>query len=326
MTCLGDREEPSPRLLTRLLRVLKRQRPDILHSYLPSANVLAALAKGFHRDLTVVWGLRLTGSDGNHYNAFHRITYWLERNLPWSADLMIANAPSVRDAAIAAGLPASRIRVVPNGFNADDFWKDEEGRKRMRQSWGIGNERLIGMVGRLDPMKGHEVFLKAAQRLAALDTNLRFVCVGPDPYRRRTELEALTRQFGLANRLFWREPESRMREVYAALDIFCQPSIFGEGFSNVVGEAMLCEVPCAVTDVGHSAELVQNVGELVPPGNAEALADALEVLLRRSQDHSARASRLGRERIAKAFPVEMLVSRTQEILSTLDQPNVKTMA
>src|SRR6266852_884149 len=121
VTCLGDREQPSPRLLTRLLRMLKCEQPDILHSYLPSANVLAALAKGFHPDLPVVWGLRLTGSDGRHYNAFHRITYWLERNLPWSADLMIANAPSVRQAAIAAGLPASRIAVVPNGFDADDF-------------------------------------------------------------------------------------------------------------------------------------------------------------------------------------------------------------
>jgi glycosyltransferase involved in cell wall biosynthesis len=326
VTFLGDGQQPSPRLLTQLLSVLKREQPDILHSYLPSANVLAALAKGFRRDLAVVWGLRLTGSDGTHYNTLHRVTYWLERNLPWSADLMIANAPSVRDAAIAAGLPASRIRVVSNGFNADDFWKDREGRKRMRRSWGIGNERLIGMVSRLDPMKGHEVFFEAARRLAALDPNLRFVCIGPDPYHRRAELEALTRRLGLANRILWRGPESRMREVYSALDILCHPSTFGEGFSNVIGEAMLCEVPCAVTDVGHSAELVRDVGALASPGNAEALAEALEVLLRRSEDHSARASRVGRERIAEAFPIERLIARTEAILTALDRSNTKALA
>jgi glycosyltransferase involved in cell wall biosynthesis len=182
------------------------------------------------------------------------------------------------------------------------------------------------MVSRLDPMKGHEVFLKAAQRLAELDPNLRFVCVGPDPYRRRTELEELTQRFGLANRLYWRGPESRMREVYAALDILCHPSIFGKGFSNVVAEAMLCEVPCAATDVGHSAELIRGVGALVLPGNAEALAETLEVLLRRSEHDSVLAGRLGRERITKAFPVETLVTQTEGILSTLNRADSRALA
>ena len=89
---------------------------------------------------------------------------------------------------------------------------------------------------------------------------------------------------------------------------------------------MLCEVPCAVTDVGHSAELVRDVGALASPGNAEALAEALEVLLRRSEDHSARASRVGRERIAEAFPIERLIARTEAILTALDRSNTKALA
>jgi len=316
--CLGDGEHPSPRLLTRLLALLKRERPDILHSYLPSANVLAALAKGLHPETAVVWGLRLTEADRRRYAALHRITYWLERKLQWTADLMIANAPSVREAAIAAGVPASRIAVVPNGFDADGFRPDADGRKRMRETWGIADgERLIGLVGRLDPMKGHEVFLEAARRLAAEDPTLRFVCVGPDPYGRRFELEALTRRLGLAHRLFWRGSESRMREVYSALDILCHASIFGEGFSNVIAEAMLCGVPCVATDVGHSRELVRDVGALVSPGDAEALADACRALLRRAGHDAAAARRRGRERIAEACPVERLVSRTEALLSTL---------
>jgi glycosyltransferase involved in cell wall biosynthesis len=325
--CLGDGERPSPRLLTRLLAVLDREQPDILHSYLPSANVLAALAKGLRPHLPVVWGLRVTEGDTRSYGALHRITYWLERNLPWTADLMIANAPSVRDAAIAAGLPASRIEVVPNGFDTDGFRLDQEGRKRMRLTWGIADsERLIGLVGRLDPMKGHEVFLEAARRLATKDPTLRFVCVGPDPYGRRPELEALTRRLGLANRLSWRRSESRMWEVYSALDILCHPSIFGEGFPNVIAEAMLCEVPCVATDVGHSGELVRDVGALVSPGDAEALAYALRALLRRAGHHSTAARRLGRERIAKAFPVEALVARTEAALSTLNEAAARRSA
>ena len=325
--CIGDRERPSPRLLTRLLALIEREQPEILHSYLPSANVLAALAKGFYPRLPVVWGLRVTEGDSRPYSALHRVIYFLERNLPWSADLMIANAPSVREAAITAGLPADRIEVVPNGFDADGFRVDREGRKRMRATWGIGEtERLIGVVGRLDPMKGHEVFLEAARRIASQDPRLRFVCVGPDPYGRRPELQALTRRLGLGNRVSWCGSESRIQEVYSALDVLCHPSIFGEGFPNVIAEAMLCEVPCVATDVGHSRELVRGVGALVSPGDAEALADGLRAVLQRSGPRSAAARRVGREHIVKAFPVQALVDRTEAALSTLSEATTRRPA
>jgi glycosyltransferase involved in cell wall biosynthesis len=310
-----------------LRALIDREQPDILHSYLPSANVVAGLAKGFYPRLPVVWGLRLTEGDSRPYSALHRVIYFLERNLPWNADLMIANAPSVREAAIAAGLPADRIEVIPNGFDADVFRLDREGRKRMRATWGIGDdERLIGLVGRLDPMKGHEVFLDAVRRIAPKDPNLRFVCVGPDPYGRRPELEALTRRFGLVDRLRWCGSEARIQKVYSALDVLCHPSIFGEGFPNVIAEAMLCEVPCVATDVGHSRELVRDVGELVAPGDAEGLADGLRALLQRSGPRSAAARRLGRERITKAFPVHALVTKTEAALSTLSAVTVRRSA
>ena len=325
--CLGDRERPSPRLLTRLRMLIDREQPDILHSYLPSANVLSGLVKGFYPRLPVVWGLRVTEGDSRLYGALHRVIYLLERNLPWTADLMIANAPSVRDAAIAAGLPADRIEVVPNGFDADVFRVDREGRKQMRARWGIGdNERLIGVIGRLDPMKGHAVFLDAARRIAPKHPELRFVCVGPDPYGRRPELEALTRRFGLADRVFWVGSESRIQKVYSALDLLCHPSIFGEGFPNVIAEAMLCEVPCVATDVGHSREILRGVGALVSPGDAEGLANGLRRILQRSEPRCAAARRLGRERIAKAFPVQILVARTAAALSTLRQVTTRPSA
>jgi glycosyltransferase involved in cell wall biosynthesis len=325
--CLGDRERPSPRLLTRLLALIERERPDILHSYLPSANVLAALVKGRYPRLPIVWGLRITEGDSRPYAALHRVIYFLERNLPWTADLMIANAPSVREAAIAAGLPADRIKVVPNGFDADAFRVDGEDRKRMRATWGISdNERLIGVISRLDPMKGHEIFLDAASRIASEDPNLRFVCVGPDSYGRRPELEALTRRLGLADRLSWCGSNLRVQEVYSALDVLCHPSIFGEGFPNVIAEAMLCEVPCVATDVCHSRKLIQDIGVLVSPGDAEGLANGLRASLQNADSRSAAIRRRGRERIATSFPVHKLVTRTEAALHRLIESTARRSA
>jgi glycosyltransferase involved in cell wall biosynthesis len=94
----------------------------------------------------------------------------------------------------------------------------------------------------------------------------------------------------------------------------------------VIAEAMLCEVPCVATDVGHSRELVRDVGELVAPGDAEGLADGLRALLQRSRPRSAAARRLGRERITKAFPVHALVTKTEAALSTLSAVTVRRSA
>ena len=115
-----------------------------------------------------------------------------------------------------------------------------------------------------------------------------------------------------------------MSAIYSALDILCNASIFGEGFPNVIAEAMLCEVPCVVSNVGHSREVVGNCWPVVPPGNAEALADACRTLLQRTESDAAAAGRLGRERIVKAFSVEALVAATEAALRTI-QPRVRLM-
>lgn len=321
---LGDHGRPSPRLLMRLLKLIDAEQPDILHSYLPSANILAVLAKRLRPDLKVVWGLRLSESESRHYPVMHRITYWIERHLPFTADLMIANAPSVRKAAIASGLAADLIKVIPNGFDADCYQTDQEGRQRLRQRWAItDNERLIGMVGRLDPMKGHEVFFKAVQHLAEENSNLRFVCVGPDPYRRQTGLELLAQRLGLADRLTWESPDLSIRDVYSALDVLCHPSNFGEGFPNVIAEALLTETLCVATDIGHSGDLLRGVGVITAPCDPKALEAGLREVLQWSNTRSTRAVKEGRERVQNSFSVEALVTRTEDALVTLHERTIR---
>ena len=272
---LGRSNSPSARTLSALLRLVERERPDVLHSYLPSANIAAALVKRVRPETQVVWGLRMTEGEPGPYHLLHRFVFWLERRLPWKPDLSIANAPSVRRAGIAAGLPAERVAVIPNGFDSHEFRRDPGERERTREAWGIdADECLIGTVGRLDPMKGHEVFLQAAVRLLADDPELRFVCVGPDFQNRRRELGQMAKQLGIAERISWVSATTRIRGAYNALDVLCHPSLFAEGFPNAVAEALLCETPCVASDVGHSRQILGEEGAVVPAGDPDALAAA----------------------------------------------------
>ena len=118
---------------------------------------------------------------------------------------------------------------------------------------GLGDgEKLIGVLARLDPMKGHEIFLRAAVEVAAEDADARFVCIGDGTEGAR--LRALADRLGLASRVLFVGATEDPAAALNALDICCSSSQFGEGFSNAIAEAMACGVPCVVTDVELRAD------------------------------------------------------------------------
>ena len=207
---------------------------------------------------------------------------------------------------------------MPNGIDTLRFRPDREAGARVRAEWGIGDdESLIGLVGRLDPMKGHACFLQAAALLCARRSGMRFVCVGDGPEHYRESLRALAGQLGLGDRLIWAGTRTDMPAVYNALDMAVSASAYGEGLPNMLGEAMACGTPCVVTRVGDSAWVVGETGVVVPPEDPAALADAWATMLRRIEEERAGLSRAARLRIEQNLSVEALVRNTLAELAAL---------
>jgi glycosyltransferase involved in cell wall biosynthesis len=198
----------------------------------------------------------------------------------------------------------------PERFRYDLFRPDPDARAGLRSDWGVRDEALIGLVGRLAEGKGHRTFLEAAGLLARRHPDVRFVIIGGGAPAKGDELELVTLELGLGPRLLWFEFREDMRAIYNALDVLCSAS-HREGFPNVIGEAMACGVPCVVTEVGASAELVGGSGIVVPPGEPALLADALEEMLRRLP--SIQPLRI-RESITSRFSVERCVEATEVAL------------
>jgi glycosyltransferase involved in cell wall biosynthesis len=212
------------------------------------------------------------------------------------------------EAHAADGYPAARMTVIPNGVDTHRFAPDERARERVREEWTIGpDETLLGLVGRLDPVKGHEVFLRAFAPIAA-SARIRAVFVGTGPTDYQAGLQTLARELGIADRLTWSGPRTDMPAVYAALDLLVSAS-FGEGFSNVIAEAMACGVPCVVTDVGDSADIVADAGWVCRPDDIEDLRRAMGVALASTEERRQR-SRRSRERIVSTYDTQRLVERT----------------
>jgi glycosyltransferase involved in cell wall biosynthesis len=303
--------------LARLRRIFLSERPDLVYAFLPTQTTLAALLLPPRFKTKLVFGLRAGGVQLDQYDALNALTYRSEAWLSRRADLAIANARAVRADAISRGLPADRIAVIMNGIDADAMRTDADAGRAIRRAWGLsGDHFVIGCAARLDPMKDHANLLHAAASFVRENSDARFVCIGDGPAAYRLQLTTLADSLGLADRVLWVRDIGDMTAAYNAFDIATLSSAFGEGFPNMVGEAMACGVPVAVTDVGDVRLITGELGEVVPPKNPDLLCSAWRRLRQRlAQDPALRYD--ARDRIVVNYSLDTMVRRTEDILSQL---------
>lgn len=293
----------------RFIRALRDERPSILYGFVVSPNLLGSAVKPLFPNMRMVWGVRSARMDLNAYDWVTKLVYDLEGRLSGLPDLIIVNSQAGRRHLQMRGFPIEKVVFVPNGIDVTRYHPDAAGRDRLRREWGTqGNEFLIGIVGRADPVKAHEVFVAAAKILHARDARLRFVCIGVDEPK-GSELRREATRLGIANRFHVEGPRDDLSAVYSALDVnvMCSHS---EGFPNVVAEAMACGVPCAVTNVGDAVDIVGDTGEQAPAADPAALARAIEALLARVQSDGESLRRAARTRIEQRYSLGALAERT----------------
>jgi glycosyltransferase involved in cell wall biosynthesis len=303
--------------LFRLLKILRELRPNLIHAYLGSPNVLAVLLRPFCRGRpAVVWGVRASNMDLDRYDWLWRLSFRLECRLSRYSDCIIVNSSAGLSHAKANGFPAAKFQTIPNGLDPG-AWKllDPLVGQGFRTTHNLPTGGLlIGIVGRLDPMKGHRQFLAAFARLREQRTDAHAICIGVGPDEYLAELFDEAERLGLAAHVSWLGLVSDMEAAYNAIDILVSSSLFGEGFSNVVLEAMACGCPCVVTDVGDSKDIVGELGLVVPPGDVPALASGMADLCRRKNSLN---RNLIRQRVIERFCLERMVKNTEAVLLPL---------
>lgn len=298
----------------RLARLLRRERFQVLYSFLTDANLLG-LAAGRLAGVPVVWGVRDARAGAGRLPGLtptQVATLSLHRRLAPLADLVIANSR-----AGVAGFPAgARCLVIPNGIDTARFRPDPEARARMRQALGLAAaDVLVGLVGRDDPVKDIDGFLTACRLLSRRHPQARFLLAGQGlgPGGRAA---AEAKRLGLAGKTLLLGPVPAPEEVYNALDLAASSS-WSEGFPNTVAEALACGVPCVATRAGDTKLLVGQAGRLVTPGRPEEMAAALEGLLEAGAAERARLGGLGRARMVSEFSPQAMARRTEQALRSV---------
>ncbi|HEV3049245.1 MAG TPA: glycosyltransferase [Longimicrobium sp.] len=304
--------------LVRLLGEVRRFRPDIIQGWMPHGNLFAALAGTAAPRARVLWNVRCSIDDLAKEKAVTRVVIRAGALGTARVRRIIYNSRAAAEQHEALGYPASKRCLLPNGFDCDRFRPSPETRRAVRAELGLAeSDVVIGMVARFHPMKGHETFFRAAGALAARHPSLRFVLAGRGVVPGDPALAAFIRDNALEGRVrLLGEREDTFR-IYPALDIVALASLWGEGFPNVVGEAMACGVPCVVTDVGDSAWVVGGHGLVVPPDTPDALAAGWATLIEAGSEGRARLGALARERVVEHFSLQRVVAQYEDLYHSL---------
>ena len=305
----GRRIDPLRDLITlvSLFRLMRRERPDIVHTHTAKAGALGRVAARLAGVPVVVHTFHGSVFDGYFGPSVARFFQWIERILALGTDTIVAVSERVAaDLAERKIAPRRKIEVVPLGLELGRFQDVQQRRGELRRELGVPpRARLVGSVGRLVAIKDLGTLLRSMAQLSATQPDAILLVVGDGPDRPALEMEA--ERLGLGSRARFLGFRDDLERIYADLDVAVNCSL-NEGTPVALIEAMASGVPVLATAVGGTPDLLEEgrLGRLVPPGDPNALACALAETLSGGYDSAEKAA-LARRSVLQRFSLERLL-------------------
>ena len=308
----------TPRQILALRHTAAAWNPDVIHSWMYHAN-LVAQGLGFlwqGRRPALITSVRGALNAPDQQKRALRVVRRLDGLLSRCADAVVFNSTTSAQQHVGIGYDSRRIRVIPNGFDTIRLSPSDSVRAETRRALGFDSEPLVGLVARLDPLKGHRLFLQAAQRVVATRPRCRFLLVGRGCDTSNVQLASWIREFALEAHVTLLGERRDMPAIDCSLDIVVSASL-SESFPNAIGEAMACAVPAVVTDVGDCAALVGDTGIVVAPRDATALASGIMQLLNLEDPVRRELGRRARARIVARYSLPSIAGQFAELYEAL---------
>jgi glycosyltransferase involved in cell wall biosynthesis len=308
ITALGADSDisKSPLAMIRLFRELRASSPDIVHTFFPTSNSIGAIIAKLAGAGRVITSRRDIGFN------LTRTNIALFKIADRFVDEIVANCEAARKrAADLENISEDRIRVIYNGIDLNGCIESKVAPDK--------KQPIVGIVANLNrPVKRLDLFLKAAAVVNQILPEARFWVIGGGGMRR--DLEKLACDLGVGEKVvFWgRRKDVRRLLKEMAIGVICSDS---EGLSNSIMEYMEAGLPVVANGVGGNPELVKNgiTGLLVPAGDADALADAIMVLLN-SPETSSRMGAAGRRFIHERFSIEKMIEESRRLYESVLSP------
>lgn len=308
---------PNPVGFWRLVRILRRERPAIIQTWLYHSDLIGLVASRVARVPYVAWNVRCSETDERYTTGLTGIVLKLLARSSQSPDAIVVNSEAGRRSHKKLGYHPRRWEVIPNGINVETFRPDGSASAALRAELQITTDGpLIGLVARFDPLKDHSTFLKAAAELLRANRDVNFVLVGDGVDSSNETLAVQISELRIGDRVHLLGERSDISRLNAAFDIATCSST-GEGFPNVLAEAMACGTACVSTDVGDARILIGTTGIVVPKENPAALAKAWQDLLGAGTAKRAQLGKAARARIMNSYDLRVITHRYEAFYDSL---------
>jgi glycosyltransferase involved in cell wall biosynthesis len=309
-----------------LIKILRYLKPDIVQTWLVHADLIGGIAARLSGIKNIIWNIRHSDLEIKKTKlstvlfiiAASKIFYLF---IPQFIIVVFKNPKKIYKI---KNYNKNKLKYIPNGYDLSILKPSKFQKKIFRKRIKIAKSTiLIGNVSRYDPKKNHLILLNALSLIRSKNVNFFCVLAGYKITQDNIELISLIKKLKLSKYVKLLGETDNIIEIMNGLDIYVQTSSYGEGFPNVVAEAMSCGVPCVVTDVGDSSLIVGKTGWIVPPNNLNKLANTILRALneKSSRKWSVRCDK-ARSRIKEKFGIMRMTKSYNKIWSKIYCKNI----
>ena len=285
--------------------LLQKIRPHLVQTWMYHADLLGGLAARLAGIRKVVWALRNSNlSERLNKRSTLNVVKICSIVSPWIPQHILSCSKRAAEIHAELGYSREKIKFIANGFDLRVFHPDDEAKVSVSRELGLPpNALLVGLMARYDSQKNHTGFISAAALVHRSTPHVHFLLAGTGVDEGNQALAQLISDHHLKNHIHLLGRRTDMPRLMASLDVLASSSSYGEAFPNVLGEAMACGVPCVVTDVGDSAEIVGETGRVVQSGDMAGLARHIQDLLSLPIEERARLGQQARTRVAANYEI-----------------------
>jgi glycosyltransferase involved in cell wall biosynthesis len=298
---------PDPRGFARLIRIVRRWKPDIVHSHMVHANLMARMLRLFVPIPALVSTIHNIDEGGRLRMSAYRLTNKL-------VDHMTIVSQAAADRFISERIvPARLLQVLPNGVDTDEFRRTPaSAREALRVSLGVEGQFVWLAVGRFEVAKDYPNMLRAFAQVHAKEPMSVLLLVGQGSLQ--SETESLAQQLGLHTPVRFLGVRKDVPQIMSAADGYVMSSAW-EGMPIALLEAAAAALPIVATLVGGNGEVVSDgrTGYLVPPRQSETLGDAMLRLMDLPEHERRSMGERGREQVSSRYGLHRMVDRWEEM-------------